>query len=364
MIVLISNPLQATWIFSVIFFLIIFATVRPRQISEWLPATVSAEIKGAAIIMIVLSHIGYFLVNDTRFLWPLSIMAGVGVNLFLFLSGFGLTASQLSKDLSIRDFYKRRLLKIFVPYWLLLVVVLLLDIFFLNINYSWQFIFSAGLGIITHADLYSDFNSPLWYFTFIIGYYLLFPLVFSRRRPWLSAIVLGLVGYGLIYYNPVYFQNVLHLYRVHIFAFPLGVLAAWLVTKLPRPNFLANPLRGYSVIIYWLAMIMASAAFIYFNVNSAIGASYQEEQLMSLIAMIALVVIFIIKKFEFKALSWVGIYSYEIYLWHWPLMYRYDIFYRFMPAWLATILYLVLFIPLAWLLAKLANLISTRISPR
>lgn len=361
MIVSISNPLAATWIFSAIFFLIILVTVKPRTMADWLPASLSAELKGLAILMIVLSHVGYFLVNDTRFLWPLSTMAGIGVNLFLFLSGYGLTASQLKKNLSIGDFYQRRLLKLFIPYWLLLIVILPLDIFLLKFNYSWPFIIRAFFGIITHADLYSDFNSPLWYFTFIIGYYLLFPLVFSQKRPWLSALILGAAGYGLIVWNPNFLENVLYLYRVHIFAFPLGVLAAWALLKLPRPDFLAAKLRGKQALIYGLLIISAAIIFVYANIYSGVGVSYQREQLMSLIACAALLLIFILKKFEFKAWSWLGVYSYEIYLWHWPLMYRYDIFYRFMPVWLATILYLGFFVLFGWLLSKLADWLNAAI---
>jgi hypothetical protein len=104
MLISVTNPVQATWIFSIILFIALLVSIKPRKIAEWFPASLTTELKGMAILMIVLSHIGYFLVTDTRFLWPLSIMAGVGVNLFLFLSGFGLTASQMKKDLSVRAF--------------------------------------------------------------------------------------------------------------------------------------------------------------------------------------------------------------------------------------------------------------------
>jgi peptidoglycan/LPS O-acetylase OafA/YrhL len=364
MIVSISNPIEATVIFSVIFFLIILATVKPRVISEWLPASLSAELKGVAILMIVLSHIGYYLVNDTHFLWPLSIMAGVGVNLFLFLSGYGLTVSQLKKNLSLSEFYQHRLLKIFIPYWLLLLVMVPLDIFLLKINYAGPFMVRAAVGIITHADLYADFNSPLWYFTFIIGYYLLFPLVFSQKRPWLSAVILTALGFGLVAWSPDFLENVLYLYRVHVLAFPLGVLAAWAVTKLPRPEFLAAKIRGRQAVAYGLILVLAVAVFVYANVYSGVGGNYQIEQLMSLLAGAALLIIFLLKKWESRALYWVGVYSYEIYLWHWPLMYRYDIFYRLMPVWLATILYLLFFAFFGWLLSKLADWLNMKIMAR
>ena len=357
MLISVINPIQATWIFSTIFFVALLIFIKPRKITEWFPSSLTTELKGLAIIMIVLSHIGYFLVTDTRFLWPLSIMAGVGVNLFLLLSGYGLTASQMKKDLSIWQFYKKRLLKLFVPFWLVLIVFFALDFFALHHGYSLSYTFKAFLGIFTHADLYEDINSPLWYFTFIIGYYLLFPLVFIKKKPWLTAIILCAAGYLLLYVSPASLDYVIHLYRIHVIAFPLGILAAWGVTKLKNPEILEKLSRGWKAFGYYFVMLVLLGVFFYANYNSGVGGSPANEQWMSLIAVVAISLVFVLKKIEFRLFYWVGLYSYEIYLWHWPIMYHYDFLYRFMPVWLATPLYLVFFVALGWGTSKLVELI-------
>ncbi len=360
MLVSINNPIQATWLFSLVFFLVLFIFIKPRKITEWFPTSLTTELKGLSIVMIVLSHIGYFLVSDTRFLWPLSIMAGVGVNLFLFLSGFGLTASQLQKNLSIGGFYKKRLLKLFSPFWLSLIVFLLLDFFLLKISYPWEYIGKAFVGIFTHANLYQDINSPLWYFTFILGYYLLFPLVFSKKRPWIAATALYLVGYFLVRFEPHQLDYVIYLYKVHIIAFPLGVLAAWGISKLKSPTILERLSRGWCAFGYYIVMAGLLALFVYANYNSGIGGSPAREQYMSILAVLAISLFFVLKKIEFRLFYWLGLYSYEIYLWHWPLMYRFDIFYRWLPAWLATFVYLIFFIALGWGASRITDLITKR----
>ncbi|MFA5131533.1 MAG: acyltransferase [Patescibacteria group bacterium] len=352
------NPIQATWIFSAIFLIALFIFIKPRKIEAWFPSSLTTELKGLAIFVIVLSHIGYFLVTDTRFLWPLSIMAGVGVNLFLFLSGFGLTASQMQKNLSVGQFYKKRLLKLFVPFWLALIVFFALDFFGLHHSYSLSYMAKALVGIFTHADLYQDINSPLWYFTFILGYYLLYPLVYIKKWPWLSALILYALGYLIIYFQPAPLDYVLYLYKVHFIAFPLGVLAAWGVSKLKNPEILEKLARGWRAVGYYVVLLALFALFVYANYNSGIGVSPNKEQWMSIVAVLAISGVFILKKIEFRIFYWIGIYSYEIYLWHWPIMYHYDFIYRFLPAWLATILYIAFFVALGWAASKVTDLIT------
>lgn len=321
------------------------------------------ELKGFAILIIVLSHIAYFLVNDHRFLWPLSTMAGVGVNLFLFLSGYGLTLSNLKNNLSVWEFYKRRLIKLFIPLWPMLVIFFTLDYFILHINYSWSYMGEAMLGIIRHADLYQDINSPLWYLTFILGFYLLFPIFFSKKRPWLTAILLFLAAYYFVYFKLAPFDYVLHLYKIHTVAFPLGVLAAWAMTSVNPDKFRnvwlkIKPLGREA--LYYFSLIILLAIFVYTVMNPGIGASANREQFMSIISTLALVAIFILKKVEFKFLYIFGLYSYEIYLWHWPIMYRYDFIYKYLPAWLATLLYLALFLALGWGFQKILAIFSKK----
>jgi peptidoglycan/LPS O-acetylase OafA/YrhL len=355
----ISNTILSTQIFSLILFLALVLTTKKKSSSELFSNSRTQEIKGLAILLIVFSHIGYFLVADHRFLFPLTIAAGVGVDLFLFLSGFGLVLSALSRPLSIWQFYQRRLPKLYLPFWLTLVLFLGLDFFLLHRVYDFSYIGRALLGVFLSADVALDLNSPLWYFSWIIFYYLLFPIVFFRQYPWLTALILYLIGYGLVQWNPTILNQVMRLYQLHILAFPLGVFFGGLVANFDTSKWglflksLAQRTVNWHVlrgIAYWCSLI----ALLWLAGYTAYYSNYAAERWLaeatSLVTGGAILLIAVLCKLENKLLYWFGLFSYEVYLLHWPILSRFDIFYSWAPAWLATACYLIFFLALSWLM--------------
>jgi peptidoglycan/LPS O-acetylase OafA/YrhL len=151
----------------------------------------------------------------------------------------------------------------------------------------------------------------------------------------------------------------------------LGVLAAGVISKLKSPGILEKFKRSRKILIYYLIPLIFLGIFIYANINSGIGEAVSgnswrnillnKEQLMSILAVLAICLVFAFKKIEFKIFYWFGLYSYEIYLLHWPIMYRYDIFYFWLPAWLATSLYPGLFIGFSWGIKRATDLILKKI---
>lgn len=365
--ILINNPVQSTQIFLVLFLVALFFSWRKKTETAFFSMAVTQELKGLAVLAIVFAHVGYYLVTDHRFLFPLTIAAGVGVNMFLFLSGYGLTLSALAKKLSIRQFYLRRLPKLYVPFWLSCLLFLGLDFLVSGKHYGFAYVAQTLFGFFPRADIALDLNSPLWYFSFIIFYYLLYPLVFFRRYPWASAGVLYLAGYLVMKWDPPLLGQVMRLYQVHILAFPLGVLFASLVTgidwpklksKLPGLLFEETRLKPLKRGVYWLVIISLLWAIGYTAYFSHVGDVRWIEELVSLLTMSVAITLFLLKKIESRLLNMFGIYSYEIYLLHWPLLSRFDIFYHAVPAWLATSLYLVLFIIAGYLLQLASQQLS------
>lgn len=364
MLVSINNPIQATYIFIAIFTIILAVSVRKKKEAGFFPASLTQELKGVAILGVVFFHIGYYLSTDTRFLFPLSIIAGVGVNLFLFLSGYGLAMSSIKKNYSKPQFYQRRLSRLFVPLWIILAVFFALDFFFLKISYPPAYVLRSFLGFYPKANLYKDIDSPLWYFTFILFYYFIFPWLFSRKHPWISAVLIYLSTYLLVLWSPSWLGDGISFYKIHTIAFPLGVFFAGL-----SASDLSLEAAGVSIpacareicnffklkqVGYYALMAASLAVFGYTAYYSNIGKGTLEE-LTSLLTVSGIVIFFLLKKFEFRFLYYIGFYSYEIYLFHWPILYRYDLLFRFLPGWLAMTIYLFLFLGLGWFLKKMTD---------
>lgn len=346
----IPDPFLQTIIFAIplVFFILIPSRkeTRPYEIDQ----EHTNQLKGLAILMVIFSHIGYFLDSSDEFLYPLSVAGGVGVNMFLFLSGFGLTASALKSHHSVLGFYLKRLKRIFIPMWTVVSLFFVLDILILKINYPLSTIIQTFLGFFPVADIYTSFNSPLWYFTLILFYYLIFPLVFYRYAPILSAALILIISV-LILKNiqlPVV-PDVLKLYKLHFLAFPLGIIFGILQTSKYKITSLiqgVNPFLRYVLVAFLLLSISYTA------IHSGIGEGTMIEQLISLITMTSVIFIILFLPFKSEFLILLGIYSYEIYLIQWPLLYRYDFLYKYLPASLATLLYLLVFIAISFCIKK------------
>lgn len=370
MLITVENVEQSTWIVIAACVVALLASFRKTRHTELFPVPVTQELKGLGMLAIVFAHISYMLVTDNRFLYPLSIAAGVGVDLFLFMSGYGLTVGMLKKQLPVLEFFQRRLVKVFIPFWLVLAVLFTADTLLLDRQYGVAYIVQSFAGWFPRASAFEDVNSPFWYISWMLMFYVLYPFLFMPARPWLTALILAALANAFALLDPLHLQvNWLH--RLHTNAFSLGILLAWWLQTNPARvktlQWFRNQSGGigrYLVIGLglWGAVTLASQNTTgHWPVLSGWlkAAGFDDGffigQASSLLTMALLVIVFSMKRLDNRCLHLFGVYSYETYLLHWPLMARYDVFFQHLPAWAATLLWLVAFLAIGWCLQKITT---------
>lgn len=160
-----------------------------------------------------LGALGVLAVHSLRIVpWPGSLeyvvnYGGLGVYIFMFLSGIGMYYSLVSRGehFNVRDFYKRRFLAVFMPY--LLIAGIWYGIKYLLIEGKPAAFLYEWLTISFWAE-----HKGAWYVATLVPIYLGYPFFFRSiersARGIKTGIVLGLLflGMGLLYrqFHPIY----------------------------------------------------------------------------------------------------------------------------------------------------------------
>ncbi|MDO8626524.1 MAG: acyltransferase [Candidatus Magasanikbacteria bacterium] len=345
---LIGSASEQTWL--VVFAMVIYflVTVKPRD-SGLFTKEVTASVKGVAILLIIFGHVGYFFISDHAFLPPLSNFSGIGVDMFLLVSGMGLMLSSLKSPLTIWQFYKRRLSKVYIPVLISMALLLILDFLILNKTYPLGLTIKNIFGIFPQADIFNDINSPLWFITPLLVYYLIWPLVFSRRAPWILPVIFFGLGYAqasdqFLGRLPIA-SGVYGLYQVHASPFVVGTLLGFCVWHLNRwyenhGRALVESHRKLFFYGYRLLLILAGAGLWLTLMSVDVNSRWQEVAFFSLLSSVMAVLFVAILPVEVGALVKLGAASFFLYVIHTPLMTRFDFLFRFLPSGLALVVYL------------------------
>jgi peptidoglycan/LPS O-acetylase OafA/YrhL len=149
------------------------------------------ELKGVAILLIILYHAGGVLS------WANTLHGEVGVDMFVILSGIGLTLSG-GHETAAR-FLGRRFLRIYPSYWIALTATLVAGAYFRGNHYAPADIVLHYLGI--HA-WFGDakamsINDSFWFITLIVTLYVVYlpmrPLLGRPDRLLLAGMALSLL---------------------------------------------------------------------------------------------------------------------------------------------------------------------------
>lgn len=137
-------------------------------------------VRGVAILLVISQHVGGQL--GTNIFTPLG---GTGVAIFLFLSGYGLSESFKKKGLT--SFWKNRIIKVFVPYIVLVSILAIIR----GDNFNLRIYLYDILGIKT----------SYWYIAFLLKQYILF-YICTKFFYKLRFYILVLSSIGILFTYP------------------------------------------------------------------------------------------------------------------------------------------------------------------
>lgn len=142
------------------------------------------EIYGLLAIWIILFHVSNRVPvpGDPGVIGPLIRMGNVCVDVFLFLSGYCVCKSYERKN-SLGEFYKRRLLRVVIPY---LIISIPLYLWKDGFETGWNFNLNGFIGDIITYNFWIRGMQTTWFVCAIMLFYLLFPVLYAivKRSRW------------------------------------------------------------------------------------------------------------------------------------------------------------------------------------
>ena len=275
------------------------------------------ELKGLGLLLVLIYHTSGVLHRPD---WS---HGEVGVDIFLLISGYAVTASVRRR--SPGDFFRRRFFRIFPAYWFANALFVGLDWWCKGIAHSWHSVLLHALGLHAFGPEFDfwDINMSFWFLALLVPMYACVP-AFRAYRGSLATIAawgltLGCIS-SLLYDQIGFHGHVEHL-TVRIPSFFVGIAAAgWSEASAEqrRPNLFLGAALVFAFVLY-------VARGDYFN--------YPLQGILVVLAYLGLRGLF-----ARLGLAWLlallGVFSYEIFLLHQPFIIEYAVILeqKFFPA--------------------------------
>lgn len=146
---------------------------------------------GIAIVWIMLFHLPFH--PNIPIIKQIMFLGYGGVDIFLFLSGFGLYYSLSRKNVVLSQYYKKRFIRIFPEFWFCLLVI-----FLLHRNFDFHSICSLLYRATTIGYWIPNTPFTLWYISCIVLFYAIFPFYFKLFSKFGLNVSLWFIVSGLL----------------------------------------------------------------------------------------------------------------------------------------------------------------------
>lgn len=314
------------------------------------------ELMGAAMIFIVLFHVS---LPRTDMFFGLRRMGNVGVDMFLFLSGMGLWYSW-TKTPSVRHFFLRRYLRIY-PAWLIMACLYYIPRFR---GGDWAAWLDLAGDITINWDFWLHDELTFWYVPATMMLYLFAPAYMEliRRKPvyrWLPAMMMMwcvIVQYVMPVHNAV---GHIEIFWSRVPIFFIGINMGEMIRQ-------KKTLDKHTL---WLILLFFAVSFsscVYLEqMRHGKFPLFLERMLympLTITACILLCYLFqVLPRRANRFLVFIGGISLEIYLIHAHFVLNH-ITPLHLGYWPSFLLCFAAAVPLAWLLSKVAEWFSSRLT--
>lgn len=247
-------------------------------------------LKGIGAILVLLSHIGNAYGID--YFNPLG---GIGVALFLIVSGYGLNESYKKNDL--KNFFQKRLTNVLIPYWIVVIFYWLVNTERFNIQLFVQSI------LLLHKI------SLNWFVYYILGWYFIFYIVKRYLKNDFWFLFVSLMALFFITENHIGEQA--FSITIGIFISKNEEIKEFLSTKKDLLTIIFLSLGViFSILFFWMKTkgLDIPSNYLIFNILQGV---MKTSLALGIIEFTSLLDLFL-----YKGLLRVGKFSFEIYLVH------------------------------------------------
>lgn len=286
---------------GLIFVCYLLGFIKKPEKYQWMDRNYTTAIKGFSILTVVWAHSGAKLsVGGIQFI------AGIGVALFLMCSGYGLEVSYEKNGL--KGFWKKRLLGVCLPFWVVELVGL----------------FATGTFSIKTYLLDFCFLKPATSYGWFMGYIVICYLIFYTAKRLIkeskmqTIVLLGVFAIWFVLESMFFVNPDMPFLRARqMLSFPVGVLLAanknQIERTLTKTKNLLILMGGGTVCLLFMAIT---------QLHAVKNLPYIVSNVMALLTCLPMAIgIMVFGKsfsglFENKMLATTGMISYEIYLVH------------------------------------------------
>ena len=329
-------------------------TIQRRE-TVFLDVTQTDQLRGIAILLIVVGHLWVHVSNNR----PAIILSGEGVSLFLILSGFGLTRSQLKKPYTVRVFIAKRFRRLFFTYWMATILIIALDYVLLQRTYALSDILLTFIGVnIVETTKHIDYVR--WFITFLIFWYGIFLLATRQERN--RRFLLVLFGVSMLVFPLDYYVTRFGWYQ--IFSFFVGCFFGVhydALCKVALKRKIVVAVIGIFGVIWTLSFNLLLSDLLKEHIPY-LGFLFAEEVksiLFSTSVMTAGYFLGLCGKIS-RFLVFTGSLSYEIFLIHGVFLIKYNFFFtdKYLPLTFAGYLFFVVLLSI--MLSKITGSLNLR----